>query len=124
METERIRNELRQNAEKRARERAEEARNFQLQAWQTAREDEDKEEPAAPDHVNADDEDGDEVEEEQGMYCVACGKGFKSQAAWENHERSRKHIKAVETFVFPGLLSKMRAPALTAPLVTGCGGRC
>jgi len=28
--------------------------------------------------------------------CVACGKPFKSEAAWHSHERSKKHIKNVE----------------------------
>ena len=28
--------------------------------------------------------------------CVACGKSFKSEAAWDSHERSKKHIKNVE----------------------------
>jgi DnaJ family protein A protein 5 len=29
--------------------------------------------------------------------CVACDKVFRSEAAWTNHERSRKHVKAVES---------------------------
>ena len=37
-----------------------------------------------------------EGEDEQEWECVACGKSFRSEAAWDNHERSRKHIKAVE----------------------------
>jgi len=28
--------------------------------------------------------------------CVACGKSFKSEAAWNSHERSKKHMKEVE----------------------------
>jgi len=28
--------------------------------------------------------------------CVVCGKSFKSEAAWNSHERSKKHIKNVE----------------------------
>jgi DnaJ family protein A protein 5 len=28
--------------------------------------------------------------------CAACGKLFKSEAAWNSHERSKKHIKNVE----------------------------
>ena len=28
--------------------------------------------------------------------CVACGKSFKSEAAWNSHERSKRHIKNVE----------------------------
>ena len=29
--------------------------------------------------------------------CVACGKTFRSEASWDSHERSKKHLKAVET---------------------------
>ena len=28
--------------------------------------------------------------------CVACSRTFRSEAAWESHERSRKHLKEVE----------------------------
>lgn len=28
--------------------------------------------------------------------CVACGKSFKSEAAWDSHERSKRHTKNVE----------------------------
>jgi DnaJ family protein A protein 5 len=28
--------------------------------------------------------------------CVVCGKSFKSEAAWNSHERSKKHIRNVE----------------------------
>jgi hypothetical protein len=28
--------------------------------------------------------------------CLACNKVFRSEAAWLNHERSKKHIKALE----------------------------
>ena|ERR1700761_501932 len=27
--------------------------------------------------------------------CIACDKSFRSEAAWDSHERSRKHLKAV-----------------------------
>ena len=58
------------------------------QAWQKAE---------RPDH-DADlewaaAENGDEAEEWE---CVACGKTFRSEAAWDSHERSKKHIQAVE----------------------------
>jgi len=36
---------------------------------------------------------GDDLEEWQ---CVACKKTFRSDAAWNSHERSKKHIKEVE----------------------------
>ncbi|KAH9925541.1 uncharacterized protein B0H18DRAFT_876978 [Fomitopsis serialis] len=34
--------------------------------------------------------------EQEEWECVACGKTFRSEAAWTSHERSRKHLKAVE----------------------------
>lgn len=34
--------------------------------------------------------------EQEEWECVACGKTFRSEAAWDSHERSRKHLKAVE----------------------------
>lgn len=30
--------------------------------------------------------------------CVVCNKSFRSEAAWNSHERSRKHLKEVERF--------------------------
>ncbi|KAG5646097.1 hypothetical protein DXG03_004336 [Asterophora parasitica] len=36
---------------------------------------------------------GDDPEEWE---CVACQKSFRSEAAWDSHERSKKHLKAVE----------------------------
>jgi DnaJ homolog subfamily A member 5 len=39
------------------------------------------------------DEEVDEVEDE--FHCVACNKTFKSEKHYESHERSKKHIKAV-----------------------------
>jgi|ERR1700722_4553866 len=29
--------------------------------------------------------------------CVVCSKTFKTEAAWNSHERSKKHIKQVES---------------------------
>ncbi|KAI0364749.1 DnaJ-domain-containing protein [Pilatotrama ljubarskyi] len=37
-----------------------------------------------------------EGENEEEWECVACGKAFRSEAAWDSHERSKKHLKAVE----------------------------
>lgn len=36
---------------------------------------------------------GDDLEEWE---CVACRKTFRSEAAWNSHERSKKHMKEVE----------------------------
>ncbi|KAK7454544.1 hypothetical protein VKT23_011298 [Stygiomarasmius scandens] len=37
-----------------------------------------------------------EGEDPEEWECVACGKTFRSEAAWDSHERSRKHMKEVE----------------------------
>ncbi|KAI0353812.1 DnaJ-domain-containing protein [Trametes cingulata] len=37
-----------------------------------------------------------EGENQEEWECVACGKTFRSEAAWDSHERSKKHLKAVE----------------------------
>lgn len=36
-----------------------------------------------------------EGEDSQEWECVACGKSFKSEAAWDSHERSKKHMKEI-----------------------------
>jgi len=38
-------------------------------------------------------QDGQDGQEE--WECVACGKTFRSEKAWGNHERSNKHLKEV-----------------------------
>ena len=37
-----------------------------------------------------------EGEDPEEWECVACGKSFKSEAAWDSHERSKKHMKEIE----------------------------
>ncbi|TDL25458.1 DnaJ-domain-containing protein [Rickenella mellea] len=37
-----------------------------------------------------------EAEGEDEYECVACKKSFRSEAAWQSHERSRKHLKELE----------------------------
>ena len=37
-----------------------------------------------------------EGEDDEQWECVACGKVFRSEAAWDSHERSKKHMKEVE----------------------------
>lgn len=40
-----------------------------------------------------------EIVVEEIVWCEACSKGYRSGGAWENHERSRKHVKNVERCV-------------------------
>ncbi|GAA5882962.1 hypothetical protein JCM16303_006762 [Sporobolomyces ruberrimus] len=44
-------------------------------------------------------DDDDDGEGERAVWCEACGKGYRSGGAWEDHERSRKHVKNVERLV-------------------------
>ncbi|KIK80970.1 hypothetical protein PAXRUDRAFT_210574 [Paxillus rubicundulus Ve08.2h10] len=37
-----------------------------------------------------------EGEDPEEWQCVACDKSFKSEAAWDSHERSKKHMKEIE----------------------------
>ncbi|KAI0029758.1 DnaJ domain-containing protein [Vararia minispora EC-137] len=37
-----------------------------------------------------------EGEDDEEWECVVCGKSFRSEAAWDSHERSKKHLKNVE----------------------------
>ncbi|XP_071731549.1 DNAJ protein JJJ1 homolog [Rutidosis leptorrhynchoides] len=54
-----------------------------------------------PDWAKVEDEVADEVVEEvenerkNELYCVACGKKFKSDKQWKNHEQSKKHKEKV-----------------------------
>lgn len=34
--------------------------------------------------------------EQEDWECVACNKVFRSEAAWDSHERSKKHLKEIE----------------------------
>ncbi|TFK50070.1 DnaJ-domain-containing protein [Heliocybe sulcata] len=66
---------------------AEPPKAFVAQAWQSAgasSQDDDIEWAVA------------ENEDEEQWECVACGKSFRTEAAWNSHERSKKHLKEVE----------------------------
>ena len=70
-----------------ARKRAEASEAYVEQAWQRV----------APDPSYDVDSDDAELEGEE-WECVACDKSFRSEAAWNSHERSRKHLKAVDKY--------------------------
>ncbi|EGG01894.1 uncharacterized protein MELLADRAFT_117657 [Melampsora larici-populina 98AG31] len=99
-EIQRIKRELREVAEKRAKEREEEAKQFREQEWQMQQgastdlsSDNDTLQERNKSDEGSDDEEEEEEEEEivNDWYCAACGKDFNSQGAWDNHERSKKH---------------------------------
>ncbi|KAI1318103.1 hypothetical protein EDD11_007155 [Mortierella claussenii] len=61
---------------------------FQEQEW-TRVQDEDEDESGSENN-NSEDEFDQEFE------CIICDKFFKSERQWKNHERSKRHLKAVE----------------------------
>ena len=70
-----------------------EAESFQAQSWQVV----DELQEWTSDFSSGASLDGDESETDEPMWdCVVCDKRFQSQAAWENHERSKKHKKGVQ----------------------------
>lgn len=67
------------------------AASFQAQNWQVPEEKDDLD-----DFTTGESDIGvDELDGEPFWDCVACDKVFQSEAAWENHERSKKHKKQV-----------------------------
>ncbi len=71
------------------------AAEFDEQHWQRIKEDELCDEE---DLVEEGDGTGQRIDDGLGgeaFECVACGKTFRSEASWENHERSKKHKQAV-----------------------------
>ena len=79
---------LRIQNEKRA-----QAASFQAQSWQITSEPEDDD---FVDDFGSGSSMDDEISDESVWDCVACNKRFLSEAAWSNHERSKKHKKEVE----------------------------
>ncbi|GAA5977206.1 hypothetical protein JCM11641_003876 [Rhodosporidiobolus odoratus] len=86
-------------ASKRAAKREASAAAYAAQDWQNVNAAEDSVHRLW-DEVSDEDEVGSGEEEEEGtQWCEACEKGYRSAAAWENHERSRKHQKNVERLI-------------------------
>lgn len=63
------------------------AEQFQEQAWAKVQDD---------DEESGEGSDNDEDEYDQEYECIICDKFFKSERQWKNHERSKRHLKAVE----------------------------
>ncbi|KAG0206802.1 hypothetical protein BGX28_001828 [Mortierella sp. GBA30] len=62
------------------------AEQFQEQEWSRVQ-DEDEDESGS---------DKSEDEFDQEYECIICDKSFKSERQWKNHERSKRHLKALE----------------------------
>ncbi|PLW21295.1 hypothetical protein PCANC_05087 [Puccinia coronata f. sp. avenae] len=94
-EIQRIKRELREVAERRAKEREDEARQFREQTWQRQKDEKNASSEVEDEHAESTTEEQPEDEEPEAAvndwYCAACSKEFKSQGAWDNHERSKKH---------------------------------
>ncbi|KZV34689.1 dnaJsubfamily C member 21-like [Dorcoceras hygrometricum] len=77
-EMERNREEEKQRKKELDRQKAERASNYTEPEWAKVEE--------------LDDEEAEEVDERKNeLYCVACGKKFKTDKQWKNHEQSKKH---------------------------------
>ncbi|KAK3839269.1 MAG: DnaJ domain-containing protein [Linnemannia elongata] len=63
------------------------AEQFQEQAWAKVQDD---------DEESGEGSDSGEDEYDQEFECIICDKFFKSERQWKNHERSKRHLKAVE----------------------------
>ena len=92
LEAERLRTELRQVALKRAEEREREAREYKAPAWQNSGTN------ANTDDMGEEEDQNSAGDEDEEIWCAACEKGFQSENAWVNHERSKKHLKAVQRY--------------------------
>ncbi|KAJ1569255.1 hypothetical protein HK405_007691 [Cladochytrium tenue] len=76
----------------RRRERLEKVKDYQDPEWART----DREHPEVEAAAAAADRDSDDGVLDEELYCAACNKIFKSDRQWRNHERSKKHLKAVE----------------------------
>ncbi|WFD42870.1 hypothetical protein MPSI1_001520 [Malassezia psittaci] len=95
-------------AARRQEEKRRQAESFRVQNWQMANEpaDEWSSDFSSGESYNSDDQSGRDSDvpssEElsdvpaDDFDCIACKKRFQTQAAWENHERSKKHKKEVQ----------------------------
>lgn len=79
-------------AVKRHNEKRAQAESFQAQSWQVTSEAEEVDDFSSGASLDEEADSGDEPMWE----CVACNKRFQTEAAWSNHERSKKHKKEVE----------------------------
>ncbi|KAK9278124.1 hypothetical protein L1049_027682 [Liquidambar formosana] len=89
LEMERKREEERERRKVLERERLEKAKAYEEPEWARVEEDEDE------DEIVEELEDERKRNEGKELYCVVCGKKFKSEKQWKNHEQSKKHREKV-----------------------------
>ncbi|XP_059443523.1 DNAJ protein JJJ1 homolog [Corylus avellana] len=53
---------------------------------------------AQAEEVEEEEEEEEEEKKAKELYCVVCGKKFKSEKQWKNHEQSKKHKEKVAEF--------------------------
>ena len=96
LEMERKKEEERERKKRLEKERIEKARAYVEPEWTRV-----DEEDLEGDGKEVEEEEEEEEEEERKrkeFYCVVCGKKFKSDKQWKNHEQSKKHKEKVAEF--------------------------
>ncbi|KAF9404883.1 hypothetical protein BGZ94_003894 [Podila epigama] len=84
--------EIKARAEKAKEELRAKVEQYQEQAW--SRIDGDNDDDDGEKSGSDQDEHNDDYDQE--FECIVCDKFFKSERQWKNHERSKRHLKAVE----------------------------
>ncbi|XP_024170002.1 DNAJ protein JJJ1 homolog [Rosa chinensis] len=87
-ERERKKKEERERKKKMDKEKLERAMAYEEPEWAKAVEEEEE----------GDDEEEEEERKRNELYCVVCGKKFKSEKQWKNHEQSKKHKDKIAEF--------------------------
>ncbi|KAK7265860.1 hypothetical protein RJT34_33484 [Clitoria ternatea] len=92
VEMEKKKEEERERKRRLEKERKERAMAYEEPEWAKAEEDDDNEE------WFEEEEEEEKKKAEKEFYCVLCGKKFKSEKQWKNHEQSKKHKEKVAEF--------------------------
>ncbi|XP_050256407.1 DNAJ protein JJJ1 homolog [Quercus robur] len=95
LEMERKKEEERERKKRLEKERIEKARAYVEPEW--TRVDEEELEGDGKE-VEEEEEEEEEERKRKEFYCVVCGKKFKSDKQWKNHEQSKKHKEKVAEF--------------------------
>ncbi|KAK9996236.1 hypothetical protein SO802_020922 [Lithocarpus litseifolius] len=96
LEMERKKEEERERKKRLEKERIEKARAYVEPEW--TRVDEEELEGDGKEVEEEEEEEEEEERKRKEFYCVVCGKKFKSDKQWKNHEQSKKHKEKVADF--------------------------